>query len=98
MYLLRRAAMLIAQLDTSVVNLATRPIGAEFNAPVSALQWVIDGYNLTYAVLLSYAWQDDLLKRVYEGEAPGPVCSSTTWNKASISAGIRRGLPVVRST
>ena len=46
------AAMLIAQLDTSVVNLATRPIGAEFNAPVSALQWVIDGYNLTYAVLL----------------------------------------------
>jgi EmrB/QacA subfamily drug resistance transporter len=45
-------AMLIAQLDTSVVNLATKPIGAEFQAPVSALQWVIDGYNLTYAVLL----------------------------------------------
>ena len=45
-------AMLIAQLDTSVVNLATRPIGAEFHARVSALQWVIDGYNLTYAVLL----------------------------------------------
>jgi EmrB/QacA subfamily drug resistance transporter len=44
--------MLIAQLDTSVVNLATRPIGAEFQAGVSALQWVIDGYNLTYAVLL----------------------------------------------
>jgi len=45
-------AMLIAQLDTSVVNLATRPIGAQFHAGVSALQWVIDGYNLTYAVLL----------------------------------------------
>jgi DHA2 family methylenomycin A resistance protein-like MFS transporter len=45
-------AMLIAQLDTSVVNLATKPIGAEFHARVSALQWVIDGYNLTYAVLL----------------------------------------------
>jgi EmrB/QacA subfamily drug resistance transporter len=45
-------AMLIAQLDTSVVNLASRPIGAEFHARVSALQWVIDGYNLTYAVLL----------------------------------------------
>jgi EmrB/QacA subfamily drug resistance transporter len=44
--------MLIAQLDTSVVNLAMRPIGAEFHAGVSALQWVIDGYNLTYAVLL----------------------------------------------
>ena len=45
-------AMLIAQLDTSVVNLATKPIAAAFQAPVSALQWVIDGYNLTYAVLL----------------------------------------------
>jgi DHA2 family methylenomycin A resistance protein-like MFS transporter len=45
-------AMLIAQLDTSVVNLATKPIAAAFGAPVSALQWVIDGYNLTYAVLL----------------------------------------------
>jgi EmrB/QacA subfamily drug resistance transporter len=45
-------AMLIAQLDTSVVNLATKPIGADFHAPVNALQWVIDGYNLTYAVLL----------------------------------------------
>jgi DHA2 family methylenomycin A resistance protein-like MFS transporter len=45
-------AMLIAQLDTSVVNLATKPIGAEFHVRVNALQWVIDGYNLTYAVLL----------------------------------------------
>jgi len=45
-------AVLIAQLDTSVVNLATKPIGAEFQASISALQWVIDGYNLTYAVLL----------------------------------------------
>jgi len=45
-------AMLLAQLDTSVVNLATKPIGADFHVPVNALQWVIDGYNLTYAVLL----------------------------------------------
>jgi EmrB/QacA subfamily drug resistance transporter len=45
-------SMLIAQLDTSVVNLATRAIGADLGASVSALQWVIDGYNLTYAVLL----------------------------------------------
>ncbi|HZD90337.1 MAG TPA: MFS transporter [Pseudolabrys sp.] len=44
--------MLIAQLDTSVVNLALQPIGHEFAASVAALQWVIDGYNLVYAVLL----------------------------------------------
>ena len=42
-------AMLIAQLDTSVVNLAARPIGIYFKAGVSALQWVVDGYNLVYA-------------------------------------------------
>jgi DHA2 family methylenomycin A resistance protein-like MFS transporter len=46
------AAVLIAQIDTSVVNLATRPIGAHFNAQVDALQWVVDSYNLVYAALL----------------------------------------------
>lgn len=45
-------AVLIAQLDTSVVNLGTKPIGAYFQASVPALQWVVDAYNLVYAVLL----------------------------------------------
>ena len=45
-------AVLIAQLDTSVVNLAVRPIGEYFKAEIAALQWVVDGYNLLYAVLL----------------------------------------------
>ena len=44
--------VLVAQVDTSVVNLAMHPIGASFQASVGALQWVLDGYNLTYAVLL----------------------------------------------
>ena len=44
--------LLVAQVDTSVVNLAMHPIGAAFGASVPALQWVLDGYNLTYAVLL----------------------------------------------
>jgi MFS transporter, DHA2 family, methylenomycin A resistance protein len=44
--------VLIAQVDTSVVNLAMQPIGASFGAPVSSLQWVLDAYNLTYAALL----------------------------------------------
>jgi MFS transporter, DHA2 family, methylenomycin A resistance protein len=44
--------VLIAQIDTSVVNLAIQPIGAAFHAPTSALQWVLDAYNLVYAVLL----------------------------------------------
>jgi len=46
------AAVLVAQIDTSVVNLGARPIGAAFNAPVEALQWVVDSYNLVYAALL----------------------------------------------
>jgi EmrB/QacA subfamily drug resistance transporter len=45
-------AVLVAQVDTAVVNLAVRPIGEYFSAGVGALQWVVDSYNLVYAVLL----------------------------------------------
>ncbi|PRH85061.1 MFS transporter [Labrys okinawensis] len=45
-------AVLIAQVDTAVVNLAVRPIGEAFSASIGALQWVVDGYNLVYAVML----------------------------------------------
>ena len=45
-------AVLIAQVDTSVVNLAVHAIGVGLNAPLPALQWVVDGYNLSYAALL----------------------------------------------
>ena len=48
-------AVLIAQLDTSVVNLGTKPIGAYFQASVPALQWVVDAYNLVYACCCSRA-------------------------------------------
>jgi MFS family permease len=41
-----------AQLDTSVVNLAVRPISSYFHANARALQWVVDSYNLVYAALL----------------------------------------------
>lgn len=44
--------VLVAQVDTSVVNLATHSIGATFQAGVTPLQWMLDGYNLVYAVLL----------------------------------------------
>ncbi len=45
-------AVLVAQLDTSIANLAITPIGRDFAASLSALQWVVDGYNLVYAALL----------------------------------------------
>ncbi len=44
--------VLVAQIDTSVVNLATHAIGTTFRAGVAPLQWVLDAYNLIYAVLL----------------------------------------------
>lgn len=68
--------VLVAQVDTSVVNLAMQPIGAAFDAPVAALQWVLDGYNLTYAVLLlSGGLVADLFgrRRVFQAGA-GVLC------------------------
>lgn len=44
--------VLFAQIDTSVVNLALKSIAADLHAGVSAMQWVIDSYNLVYASLL----------------------------------------------
>ena len=45
-------AVLLAQVDTSVVNLAVHSIGSELGAAVPGLQWVLDAYNLSYASLL----------------------------------------------
>ncbi len=44
--------VLVAQVDTSVVNLALSPIGEDLRVPLSVLQWVVDAYNLVYASLL----------------------------------------------
>ena len=45
-------AVLFAQIDTSVVNLALKSIGSDLHAGISAMQWVVDAYNLVYASLL----------------------------------------------
>jgi EmrB/QacA subfamily drug resistance transporter len=45
-------AVFIAQLDTSVVNLALKHISTSLQAAVSQLQWVIDAYNVAYASFL----------------------------------------------
>lgn len=44
--------VIVAQVDTSVANLAVQPIGKSLEASVTQLQWVIDAYNLVYAALL----------------------------------------------
>src|SRR5262249_48437829 len=42
----------IAQLDTSVVNLALKHVSSDLNSNVSQLQWIIDAYNLAFASFL----------------------------------------------
>lgn len=44
--------VLLAQIDTSVVNLGLKSIAGDLNAGVSEMQWVIDAYNVVYATLL----------------------------------------------
>ncbi|MBD8880297.1 MFS transporter [Rhodanobacter sp. 7MK24] len=44
--------VLLAQIDTSVVNLALHPIATALSLGVAPLQWIVDGYNLTYALFL----------------------------------------------
>src|ERR1700748_596917 len=45
-------AVLLVQVDTSVVNLATRAISDALHAGVMGVQWVLDAYNVAYAALL----------------------------------------------
>jgi EmrB/QacA subfamily drug resistance transporter len=44
--------VLIAQVDTSVVSLAAKRIGADLGSTVSGMEWIIDAYNVAYAALL----------------------------------------------
>jgi EmrB/QacA subfamily drug resistance transporter len=45
-------SLLIVGLDVTIVNVALPSIGHSFDASVSGLQWVIDGYTLVLASLL----------------------------------------------
>jgi DHA2 family methylenomycin A resistance protein-like MFS transporter len=42
----------VVQLDVSVVNVAIAPIGADLDAPVAGLQWVVNTYTLGFAALI----------------------------------------------
>ncbi len=85
------AAVLVAQVDSSVVNLATRPIGEHFAAGVGVLQWVIDSYNLTYAaLLLTGGLLADLLgrRRVF-------MAGATVFSSASLLCALAPEIPIL---
>jgi len=44
--------VLVAQIDTSVVSLAVKRIGADLGSTVSGMQWMMDAYNVVYGALL----------------------------------------------
>ncbi|WP_321792525.1 MFS transporter [Burkholderia pyrrocinia] len=44
--------LFVVTLDAVVVNVALATMGHEFRAGISGLQWVVDGYTLTFAALL----------------------------------------------
>lgn len=45
-------AVMIAHIDTFIVNLGARAIGEHFDASLGELQWIVDSYNLVYAISL----------------------------------------------
>ncbi|MGH3552531.1 MAG: MFS transporter, partial [Mycobacterium sp.] len=46
------AAVLAINLDVTIVNVALPSIATELRADTRGLQWVVDGYNLTFAALV----------------------------------------------
>ncbi len=46
-------ALFMVMLDNTVVNVALPSIQREIGAQLSALEWVINGYTLTFAVLIA---------------------------------------------
>lgn len=45
-------AVLAINLDVTIVNVALPSIGSELHADTRGLQWVVDGYNLTFGALV----------------------------------------------
>ena len=46
-------ALFMVMLDNTVVNVALPSIQRDLNAHISQLEWVINGYTLTFAVLIA---------------------------------------------
>ena len=83
--------IMIAQVDTSVINLAVQPIGTTFQASVASLQWVIDSYNFVYAVLLL---SGGLIADLY-GRRLGFMLGAAVMTVASLACAFAPGIGVL---
>src|ERR1700749_3991741 len=78
----------VVQLDVSVVNVATKPIGADLGGEVSGLQWVVGAYTLAFAALiLSAGALGDRIgaKRMFIGGVSLFPLASAGWGGARCS-------------
>jgi len=46
-------ALFMIMLDNTVMNVALPSIQEDFDAPISSLEWIVNGYTLSFAVLLA---------------------------------------------
>ncbi len=83
--------IMIAQVDTSVINLAVQPIGVAFHASVGALQWMVDSYNFVYAVLLL---SGGLIADLY-GRRLGFMLGAAVMTAASLVCAFAPGISVL---
>lgn len=86
--LLASTACFMVILDTTIVNVATNSIRTNFAATLSGLQWVVDGYTLTFAALLLSAGA--LSDRVGPRRAFG--LGLAVFSAASLACGLATGL------
>jgi DHA2 family methylenomycin A resistance protein-like MFS transporter len=84
-------SFVLANLDVTVVNVATATIQDDLSSTVSQLGWVINGYVLTYAALLLLA--GDLAARF--GGRRVYVAGVVVFTLASAAAGFAPGIDVL---
>jgi EmrB/QacA subfamily drug resistance transporter len=82
---------LMAVVDTTIVNVATRTLGAEFGVPISTIQWVLTGYLLVFASvvpLTGWAIERFGAKRLWIGALllfmTGSILSGLSWSTGSL--------------
>ena len=65
-------SVLLVVVDNTIVNVALPTISRDLHASTSALQWVVDGYTLSFAGLLLLGG----VERSATASAGGGSCSS----------------------
>lgn len=78
-------------LDVTVVSVAIPVIGTSLHADVTALQWVVDGYTLTFAGLLLFC--GGLGDRL--GSRPVFLAGVAVFTAASVACGLAPGVGVL---